>query len=84
MIDLAGWMLDADPRTVRARNSCGPSSQDACLDTVAAAGLMAGPSAGLLYALSDSLYLTAALNTLLVIPNASFNADLNLGLAFRL
>lgn len=63
---------------------CGPTSNETCFDTIAAAGLMAGPSAGLLYALSDSLYLTAALNTLLVIPNASFNADLNLGLAFRM
>jgi hypothetical protein len=63
---------------------CGPRQNQVCVDTVAGGGFLVGPSAGFMYDLSKALSLTAALNSLVGMPDTAFNLDLNLGLAYRL
>jgi hypothetical protein len=63
---------------------CGPMQNQVCVDTVAGGGFLIGPSAGFMYDLSRALSLTAALNSLVGMPDTAFNLDLNFGLAYRL
>jgi hypothetical protein len=64
--------------------TCGPSQNQRCLDTVAGGGLLVGPSAGMLYALTPQLYLTGTAAALLGVPKTAFNVDLNLGIGYKL
>jgi hypothetical protein len=65
-------------------DSCGPTMGGPCTDTVAGAGLLAGPAAGVLYGLTPELFLTGGVNALFGVPKTAFNFDLNLGLGYRL
>jgi hypothetical protein len=63
---------------------CGPMRNQVCIDTVAGGGFLVGPAAGFIYDLSKAFSVTAALNTLVGLPDTAFNLDLNLGIAYRL
>jgi hypothetical protein len=63
---------------------CGPMRNQVCIDTVAGGGFLIGPAAGFIYDLNKAFSLTAAINTLVGLPDTAFNLDLNLGVAYRL
>ncbi len=63
---------------------CGPMRNQVCVDTVAGGGFLVGPAAGFIYDLNSTFSLTAALNTLVGLPDTAVNVDLNFGIAYRL
>jgi hypothetical protein len=65
-------------------NDCGAGRNQACVDTVAGGSILVGPSAGIVYPLSSSMYFTGGVNALAGFPNTMFNVDLNLGLGMKL
>jgi hypothetical protein len=75
LVDLKDMPLPAD---------CGPMRNQVCVDTVAGGGFLIGPSAGFVYDLNGAFSVTAALNSLVGLPDTAVNLDLNLGIAYRL
>jgi hypothetical protein len=63
---------------------CGDPQGTSCFDTVAGGGLLLGPSVGAWLHLTGPVYLTGQLNLLLGAPAIAVNADVNLGLGYRL
>jgi hypothetical protein len=65
-------------------NDCGAMKNLECIDTVVGGPLLLGPSAGLAYPLTSSMFFNASVNTLLGLPNITANADVNIGLGMKL
>lgn len=65
-------------------SGCGNDDGSNCFDTVASGGLLVGPSAGAWVHLTGPVYLTGQLGLLLGVPKFAINADLNLGLGYRM
>jgi hypothetical protein len=75
LFDLSGYELDG----------CGANHDGKnCFDTVAGGGFLIGPSVGTWIHLTGPVFLTAQLNALFGVPKLAINADLNLGLGYRL
>ena len=69
---------------VNAPIACGPSGMDPCIDTVAGGPVLFGPGVGFRYDVADAVGIVAQIGGLVGVPNFTANADVNLGLAFRL
>jgi len=69
---------------VNAPNTCGPMGMDPCVDTVAGGPALFGPGVGFRYDVSDGIGIVAQIGGLIGVPKFTANADVNLGLAFRL
>jgi Tetratricopeptide repeat len=63
--------------------TCG-SGSDPCLDTVAGGPGLFGPAIGFQYMVTGAVGLVAELNALIGLPDFTANADLNIGVAFKL
>jgi hypothetical protein len=66
-----------------ARN-CGAAANTQCVDAFVGGAFLIGPTAGVLYALTDSFDLVGGLNTELGAPKFTFNFDIDVGVALRL
>ena len=64
--------------------ACGPMGGEPCVDTVAGGPVLFGPGVGFRYDVSDGIGIVAQIGGLVGVPNFTANADVNLGLAFRL
>jgi hypothetical protein len=64
--------------------TCGSNGNQACTDTVAAGPVLFGPAFGFAYRLSDAVDFIGEIQALIGVPTFTANADVNLGLAFRL
>lgn len=62
---------------------CGVNGDQACVDTVVAGPIFAGPGAGLLLAITRNVGLLVDLTSVLGFPNFTYNFDLNGGVALR-
>ena len=69
---------------VNAPNACGPMGGEPCVDTVAGGPVLFGPGVGFRYDVADAVGIVAQIGGLVGVPNFTANADLNIGLAFRL
>ena len=69
---------------VDAPNACGPMGGEPCVDTVAGGPALFGPGVGFRYDVADAVGIVAQIGGLVGVPNFTANADVNLGLAFRL
>ena len=69
---------------VISEQTCGPRGDSPCVDTVAGGPVLFGPGVGFRYDLADAVGIVAQIGGLVGVPNFTANADLNLGLAFRL
>ena len=64
--------------------TCGPMQKATCVDTVAAGPFLGGLGAGILFDLTETVGLVAALNAQTATPTFTLNLDANLGLTLRL
>ena len=69
---------------VNAPIACGPMGMDPCVDTVAGGPALFGPGVGFRYDVADAVGIVVQIGGLVGVPNFTANADVNLGLAFRL
>jgi hypothetical protein len=69
--------------TFRSLRSCGPAHDQACVDTIAAGPVAAGPGAGVMFDVARPVALLLQINTQLAFPTFSFNVDGNVGVALR-
>jgi hypothetical protein len=74
VVDISSYRLEG----------CGNVEGTDCHDTLASGAYWLGPAAGLWYRLGESLYANVALTLLVGMPSPAVNADLNLGLGYRL
>jgi hypothetical protein len=63
--------------------TCGPSQNEACVDTIGAGPVLLGPGAGVMYDLTDSIALVGQLNSVLGFPSFTANLDANIGVAYQ-
>ena len=61
-----------------------PEEREPCVDTVAGGPALFGPGVGFRYDVADAVGIVAQIGGLIGVPNFTANADVNLGLAFRL
>lgn len=64
--------------------TCGPNSNETCVDTVAGGPLLFGPGFGFQLRLSNTVGIVGELVGLVGAPNFTANVDLNVGVAFQL
>jgi hypothetical protein len=64
------------------KNTCGKAMNEACVDTIAAGPILLGPGGGIFYDLTDSLSLVGELDSVIGLPNFTFNVDINVGVAY--
>jgi hypothetical protein len=69
--------------TLSSLNSCGPTRDRACVDTIAAGPVAAGPGGGVMLDLARAIALVLQFNTQLTFPAFSFNVDGNVGVALK-
>jgi hypothetical protein len=69
--------------TLSSLNTCGPAHDRACVDTIAAGPVAAGPGGGVLLDVARAIALVLQINTQLAFPAFSFNVDGNVGVALR-
>jgi hypothetical protein len=69
--------------TFNSLNDCGPAANQACVDTIRAGPLAAGPGGGVMAALGPALAAVLQVNTQLTMPAFTFNVDVNVGAALR-
>jgi len=58
------------------------SMNQTCVDTIAAGPILLGPGGGLFYDLTDSLSLVAEANSVIGLPNFTFNVDIDIGVSY--
>ena len=64
--------------------ACGKDGMDPCVDTVAGGPALFGPGVGFRYDVADAIGIVAQIGGLIGVPKFTANADVNIGLAFRL
>jgi hypothetical protein len=62
--------------------TCGAKMNEACVDTIAGGPILAGPGGGLFYDLTDDLSLVVEADSVIALPNFTFNIDINVGVSY--
>ena len=62
--------------------TCGPKMNETCVDTIAGGPILAGPGGGIFYDLTDNLSLVGEADSVIALPNFTFNIDINIGIAY--
>ncbi len=63
---------------------CGVKMNSSCVDALVGGPFLIGPTAGLMYDLTDTFDLVLGVNTEIGVPKFTFNFDVDFGLAVRL
>jgi len=58
------------------------STNQTCVDTIAAGPILLGPGGGIFYDLTDNLSLVGEADSVIGLPNFTFNVDINVGIAY--
>ena len=80
----AGGGISVTSRRSMGLTPCGPTGLAPCIDTVAGGPVLFGPGVGFRYDVANAVGIVAQIGGLVGVPNFTANADLNVGLAFRL